>query len=119
MTSVDNVIALTAIPFGARPKLREEALALLAELLHYPLFFPRTMRAMYIKASVHAGAKKEMFEKVSEDHFNISVKEPAKQNLANRRVCELVARHFKIPVAKVRIVNGHHSPSKLLSVSVE
>ncbi|HEY4510909.1 MAG TPA: DUF167 family protein [Candidatus Paceibacterota bacterium] len=74
---------------------------------------------MYIKVSVHAGAKKEVFEKVSETHFKISVKEPAKQNLANGRVRALVARHFKVPVAKVRIINGHHSPSKLLSVSVE
>ena len=72
---------------------------------------------MFIKASVIAGAKKEAFEKVSETHFKIAVKEPAKQNLANTRVRELIARHFALPIAKIRIVNGHHSPSKLLSIN--
>lgn len=73
---------------------------------------------MYIKVHVQAGAKKEVFEKESEDHFAVSVKEPAERNMANRRVLELVARHFGISPGKVRIINGHHSPSKLLSVDI-
>ena len=52
------------------------------------------------------------------DHFEISVREAAERNLANGRVLELVARHFKLPVGKVRIISGHHSPSKILSVDV-
>ena len=72
---------------------------------------------MFIKVSVTAGAKKEAFEQVSETHFKIAVKEPAKQNLANTRIRALIALHFNVPLAKVRIINGHHSPAKLLSVS--
>ena len=72
---------------------------------------------MYIKARVTAQSKKERFKKVSDDHFNISVKEPAKQNRANKRVLELVAENFNIAAKAVRIVNGHHVPSKLLYIN--
>jgi uncharacterized protein YggU (UPF0235/DUF167 family) len=71
---------------------------------------------MYIHVLVTAGAKKEIFKKKSEDHFEISVKEKAERNMANTRVLELVALHFKIPKGKVRIINGHHHPSKLIIV---
>lgn len=74
---------------------------------------------MYIKVVVIAGAKKELFHATSKDHFKISVREPAKQNLANKRVRELIALHFSTPLSRVRIVNGHHHPSKLLSVGIE
>ncbi len=70
----------------------------------------------YIHVKVTAGAGKESFKKKSEDHFEILVKEKAQGNMANTRVIELLAMHFKIPVNKVRIVNGHHHPSKLLII---
>lgn len=65
---------------------------------------------------VTAGAKRESLEKKSEDHFEVSIREKAERNEANTRVLELVAEHFKVPKNKVRIVNGHHHPSKLLVV---
>lgn len=70
----------------------------------------------YIHVKVTAGVKKEYFKKKSVDHFEISVKEKAERNMANTRVLELVAEYFKIPKNKVRIINGHRSPSKLLIV---
>lgn len=69
---------------------------------------------MYIHVKVKAGMKKESFVKKTEDFFEVSVKEKAERNMANTRVLELVAIHFKIPKNKVRIVNGHRSPSKLI-----
>jgi uncharacterized protein YggU (UPF0235/DUF167 family) len=71
---------------------------------------------IYVHVKVKAGVKKESLKKKSEDHFEISVKEKAERNMANTRVLELLALHFKIPVNKIRIVNGHHHPSKLLVV---
>lgn len=71
---------------------------------------------MYIHVKVTAGAKKEIWKKKSEDHFEVSVKEKAERNQANARVIALVAEYFKVSVNKVRIVNGHHHPSKLLVV---
>jgi uncharacterized protein YggU (UPF0235/DUF167 family) len=71
---------------------------------------------MYIKVRVLAGAKHEAIEHLSSDHFKISVKEPAQQNLANTRVIELIAAHYELPASKVKIINGHQSTSKLLSI---
>ena len=70
----------------------------------------------YIHVKVTAGARKEVFKQKSDDHFEISVKEKAERNMANAQVLELVAEHFKVPKNKVRIVNGHRHPSKLLVV---
>ncbi len=70
----------------------------------------------YIHVKVTASVRKEVFKKKSEDHFDISVREKADRNMANGRVLELVAMHFKVPVNKVRIVNGHHHPSKLVLI---
>lgn len=78
----------------------------------------------YIHVKVTAGAGKESFsprldqagQAKSPDHFEISVKEKAQRNMANTRVLELVAEYFKVPKNKVRIINGHKHPSKLLVV---
>lgn len=74
---------------------------------------------MYIKVTVTPKAKKAMLEEVSADHFKVSVKEPAERNLANRAVVLSIARHFKVPQGKVRIVSGHHSHSKILSLDTD
>lgn len=71
---------------------------------------------MYIHARVTTGTKTESCTLVSETHFKIGVKEKPERNQANARVIELLAQHYGIPHQKVRIINGHHSPSKLLSV---
>ncbi|MFZ2072227.1 MAG: DUF167 domain-containing protein [Minisyncoccia bacterium] len=71
---------------------------------------------MYIKAIVATGAKKENIVKKSADHFEIFVKEKAEKNMANKKVIELLALYFNVPKGKVRIINGHHHPHKLLVV---
>lgn len=70
----------------------------------------------YIRVKVKAGSKKEELKKTGKDHFEISVKEKAERNLANKRVVEILAEYFKLPPGKVRIVNGHQSPTKLLVI---
>jgi len=74
---------------------------------------------MYIKVKVIAGSKKEEIKKNKEDYYQISVKEKAERNLANRRICEIVASIYKIKPGKVRIISGHQSSSKILSIQFE
>ena len=74
---------------------------------------------MYVKVKVVPSSKKESFEKQSEDTFSVHVKEPAERNLANKRVVLLVSEHFGASRGKVRIVSGHRSRSKILSVDME
>ena len=71
---------------------------------------------MYIKVVVRAGERKEELKQTKEDHFEIKVKEKAEKNMANRRVIEMLALFFKLPQNKIRVVNGHHHPHKLLVI---
>lgn len=71
---------------------------------------------MYIRVRVLADAKRESFEQTANDSFLVSVKAPAEQNLANKRVLELVAAHFGIEPKQIRIISGHHAPGKILSI---
>jgi uncharacterized protein YggU (UPF0235/DUF167 family) len=73
---------------------------------------------MYIKVKVLADAKEEKFEKISDDHFEVSVREKAERNMANDRIVELFRKHFGLEGRKgiVKIISGHHSPSKIISI---
>lgn len=73
---------------------------------------------MFIKVKVSAGAKKEIIKQKSKDSYVISVREPAERNLANKRVCEIVALFLGIKHQSVRIINGHQSPNKILSINL-
>ena len=71
---------------------------------------------MYIKVFVTPDAKREKVEEKGET-LAISVREPASGNRANTRVRELVAARFGASVGKVRILTGHRSRGKMVSVT--
>jgi uncharacterized protein YggU (UPF0235/DUF167 family) len=71
---------------------------------------------MYIKVAVVAGVKKEIVVRDREDHYTISVREPAERNMANARIREIIAREMSVSVGRVRIISGHQSPHKILSI---
>lgn len=71
---------------------------------------------MEVKVRVRAGARRERLEMLATQELQISVREKAEGNAANRRAIELVALHFKLPKSHVRIVRGHRSPLKLMSI---
>jgi uncharacterized protein YggU (UPF0235/DUF167 family) len=70
---------------------------------------------MYLKIKVVPDSKMEKVEKLKDDEYRIWVKVPAENNLANSRVVELCREMF--PGMSVRIISGHHSPSKILSIN--
>lgn len=71
---------------------------------------------MYVKVKAFPSSKKESALKVGDDKFIVHVKEPAERNLANGRITELIAREFSVHGGRVRIISGHRSPNKILSV---
>lgn len=69
---------------------------------------------MYLKIKVVASAREEKVEILNDDSWRIWTKFPAENGLANNRVLEIVrASH---PNKSVRIVSGHQSPSKIVSI---
>lgn len=69
---------------------------------------------MYLKIKVVVDSKSEKIERISEDEWKVWTKKPAEQNLANNRVLELL--HEEFPNEPIRMVSGHHSPSKIFSI---
>ena len=72
---------------------------------------------MYIKVIVTPDARREKVEEKGEETLLISVKEPASGNRANQRVREIIAIRFNVSLPKVRILTGHHSRVKMISIS--
>jgi uncharacterized protein YggU (UPF0235/DUF167 family) len=79
---------------------------------------------MYLKVFVTPGAKKESVEErplakseAEASTLLICVREPASGNRANDRVRELIALREGVAVAQVRILTGHHSRAKMVSIT--
>lgn len=71
---------------------------------------------MITRVKVHPDSKKEKIEKLSENRFEIWVKEKAENNFANDRVIELISEHLNKPKNKIRIISGHKRPNKTLDI---
>jgi len=71
---------------------------------------------MFLKVFVTPDAKKERVEERG-DALLIAVREPAEGNRANNRVRAIVAELEGVPVGKVRILTGHHSRGKMVSIT--
>jgi len=71
---------------------------------------------MYLKVFVTPDARREKVEEKG-GVLAISVREPASGNRANNRVREIIAERQGIPYGKVRILTGHRSRAKMISIS--
>ncbi|MES3031123.1 MAG: DUF167 domain-containing protein [Patescibacteria group bacterium] len=69
---------------------------------------------MYVKVKISPGSKRESLEKIREDHYTVCVREKAENNKVNKRLLELMHREF--PDSLIKIISGHHSPSKIVSI---
>ena len=69
---------------------------------------------MYIKVRVKTEYKKEYFEKVNENTFNVFVKEEARNGWANQRVIEILKEELN--KKNIKLTSGHTSPSKIFSI---
>jgi len=74
---------------------------------------------MHIHAKITAGSKREIFTKIRNNRFEIQVKEKAERNEANKRVIVLLAKEFKIPKNKIKVIKGHKSRNKILEIKVD
>ena len=72
---------------------------------------------MFIKVLVITGSKKEELLEIGPNRFKVFVKEKPVQNTANQRVIMIIAKKLSVNPSQVKIISGHHHPSKLLSIS--
>ena len=71
---------------------------------------------MYLKVRVIPEAKADKIEELAPDLCRVYVRVPAKRNLANQVLLSLVAKEKGIKTEAIRLVSGHHSRSKILSL---
>ena len=71
---------------------------------------------MVIQVKARPAAKEEKIIKISEKEFEVWVKEPPIQGRANLAIIKALADYFKVSPVAVRIVSGHTSRLKIITV---
>ena len=71
---------------------------------------------MFIHIKVHPESKEHKISRTSDTSFDVFVRTKAEQNKANHDALALVSAYTHVPLHKIRIVTGHHSPSKILEL---
>jgi uncharacterized protein (TIGR00251 family) len=72
--------------------------------------------ALTIAVTVKPRAKTERVVKVNDGEFVVSVHAPPQGGKANQALVELLADHFSVPKSAIKIVRGHSSRKKLVSI---
>lgn len=71
---------------------------------------------MRITVRVKPNAKEGRIEKIDEDWFLVSVKEPPIRGKANEAVVVALAEYFKVAPQNVRIISGKTSKLKTIDI---
>ena len=61
-------------------------------------------------------AREYKVEKIDDNNYIVSVKEPPIQGKANKAIMEQLAEYFRVPAYKIRIVAGHTSRTKIVEI---
>ncbi|NCS99048.1 DUF167 domain-containing protein [Candidatus Parcubacteria bacterium] len=70
----------------------------------------------YIRAKVHPNSKKEEIKQISDNRFEIWLREKPERNQVNKKLCQIIGQRFDNPKGGVKILSGHHQRIKLLKV---
>jgi hypothetical protein len=71
-----------------------------------------------VKINVKAkpNSREEKVEKIDEQNFVVSVKEPPIKGKANEAIRNALAVYFKVGSSQVKIVSGYTSRSKIIEI---
>ncbi len=71
---------------------------------------------MLIHVKIKPESKRDEVIVKNESSYIVTVKEEAKGNKANYAMLLLMADFLDVPVSILRIITGHHSPSKIIEI---
>jgi len=71
---------------------------------------------MKLQITVKPNAKEDRIEKLDEERFHLSVKEPPVQGRANRAVLRALAEYFGVSQNQISIVSGFTSRNKIVEI---
>ncbi len=69
---------------------------------------------IFVKAK--PAAKEDKVEKIDEEHFSVSVKEPPIQGRANLAIVKSLAEYFNVSPSRVKIISGFISRLKTIEI---
>lgn len=69
---------------------------------------------IFVKAK--PGKKENKIIKLSENIFEVRVKEPPEEGRANEAIIKLVADYFNVPKSRVKIISGGKNKQKILEI---
>jgi uncharacterized protein YggU (UPF0235/DUF167 family) len=73
---------------------------------------------MYIHIKALTNQKEDRISERKPGYFEVLVREKPEQNQANRKIIQILAEYFKIKPEKVRMISGHHKPSKIFDINL-
>ncbi len=76
----------------------------------------KNFEPFYIKVIVKTKQKTEAMRCISDNRFEISLKEKPEKGAANKELLKILNNHYNNPQGGVIIINGHHSPIKLIRI---
>lgn len=62
------------------------------------------------------GSYKESVERIDQNHFKITVKQPPIKGLANNAIISALSRFLKVPKSNIFLVSGFSSSQKVFEV---
>lgn len=71
---------------------------------------------MHIKIKAFPDSTEEKIVELEKNSYEVYVKEPAKNGMANRKILEILSRVLNPKPSRVKIVSGYTSYSKIIDV---
>ena len=71
---------------------------------------------MLIKVKVFPDSKEEKIIKKGKDSFEVFTREKAKEGRANKRVKEILAEYFHLPLGKIILKKGAKKRNKIFEI---
>ncbi len=75
-----------------------------------------TKKTICLSVKVHPRSRKQEVTKLGETAYKVHVTSVPSKGEANEEVCRLIARFLDVPVSKVKIIRGHTSRNKLITI---
>ena len=78
-----------------------------------------TKKTKRLSVRVHPRSRKQEIAELDENSYKIHVTSAPSKGEANEEVRKLIAKYLAIPLSKVKIVRGHRSRNKLVSIELD
>jgi uncharacterized protein (TIGR00251 family) len=71
---------------------------------------------MTITVKVHAGAKKDLIQRVDDKNYKVSTTTTPQKGKANQAVTNQLSKYFKVKKSQIILLKGELSPLKIFEV---